>query len=242
MPRVALTLLLVFAGALLSSVARAEEPEAAPTGAIVVAVGEAARPHARALAKVVYQDAVLRPRIDETTAQVLSGGPAPEGNSELEEHAKLVRALGTTADEDVQRRLAGSLARDLDARLVVLVSVKDDEPSARIVRMPEERMLAVKLTPTKKKATWEWTDARSMMKELALGAPPPGPRKKKKDPGGTALPEPEDESEEEGNLLTSPWFWGGLGLVVTVGATVLILSQTALNEPNVVFIDGRVGP
>jgi hypothetical protein len=224
-----------------------ETPDTAPTGAIVVALGADAQPHARSLARAVYQDAVLRPRIDESTAQVLSGGAPPKGNAELERHASVIHALGTTADEEVQRRLAGSLARDLNARLIVLVSVKAGEPTARIVRMPEERMLAVKLTArktvTEETSTWDWAEAASMMRELSIGAPLPGPRKKKKDAGGTATPTPEpEESEDDGNLLTSPWFWGGLGLVVTVGATVLILSQTALNEPDVVMIDGRVTP
>ena len=224
-------------------------PNTAPKGAIIVALGPRATSHARALARAVYQDAALRPGIDERTAQVLSGGEAPADDAELSKHASVVRALGTTGDEEVQRRLAGSLARDLNARLVVLVSDKRGEPSARIVRMPEERMLAVTLTakklPTVKGAApkWNWRDATSMMRELSIGAPPPGPRKKtkKKDGGGKATPVPE-EGEDEGNLLTSPWFWGGLGLVVTVGATVLILSQTALNEPDVVMIDGRIAP
>ena len=227
---------------------RGKSPETAPTGAIVVAIGAEAQPHARSLARAVYQDAILRPRIDEAAAQVLSGGEPPEGNAQLERHASVVHALGTTSDEEVQRRLAGSLARDLHARLIVLVTVKAGEPTARVVRMPEERMLAVKLTARKKKSKkdppeWDWKDATSMMRELSIGAPPPGPRKKKKDAGGTATKTPEsDDSEDDGNLLTSPWFWGGLGLVVTVGATVLILSQTALNEPDVVMIDGRVTP
>lgn len=222
-----------------------------PSGTIVVATSQAARIHARGLARAVYRDAVLRPPIDEATAQVLSGSEPPEGDLELARHASVVRALQTTEDEEIQRRLAGSLARDLGARLIVLVSVRANEPTARVVRMPEERMLAVKLTATKKTQaegppTWDWSDATSMLRELSIGAPPPGPRKKakkKKDAGGTALPAPKtDESEDDGNLLTSPWFWGGLGLVVTVGATVLILSQTALNEPDMVAIDGRVVP
>lgn len=219
-----------------------------PTGTIVVATSQAARRHARGLARAVYRDAVLRPHIDERTAQVLSGNEPPKDDVELARHASVVRALATTQDEEVQRRLAGSLARDLGARLIVLVSVRGGEPTARVVRMPEERMLAVKLTATKvSKAegapTWSWSDATSMLRELSIGAPPPGPRKKKKDAGGAALPAPKpDESEDDGNLLTSPWFWGGLGLVVTVGATVLILSQTALNEPDMVAIDGRVVP
>ncbi len=219
-----------------------------PRGAIVVSLTTSARVHGRALARAVYRDAALRPDIDEGTAQVLSGAEPPEGRDELAQHASVVKALMAATDEEVQRRLAGSLARDLNVRLVVLVSKRGEEPTARVVRMPDEQLLAVKLTATKKKPvteppTWDWTDATAMLRELAIGAPPPGPRKPQKDGGGTALPSPKpDEGEEETSLLTSPWFWGGLGLVVTVGATVLILSQTALNEPDMVSIGGRVAP
>jgi nucleotide-binding universal stress UspA family protein len=220
----------------------------APTGAIVVALSAAARPHARSLARAVYADHVLRPTIDEATAQVLSGGEPPEDQPALKQHASLVNALTVTEDDEVRRRLAGSLGRDLHARLVVLVSVREGEPTARVIRMPEEQLLAVKLTANRQEAatptaspTWTWQDATSMLRELSIGSPPPGPRKKAA--GGTTLPTPEpDEGEDDGNLLTSPWFWGGLGLVVTVGATVLILSQTALNEPDTVMIGGRVTP
>src|SRR6185295_14431279 len=99
----------------------AAAPVSAPTGTIVVAVGESARPHARELARVVYQDPLLRPGIDEATAQVLSGGEAPADNPALAAHAAVVRALATTPEEEAQRRLAGSLGRELNARLVVLV-------------------------------------------------------------------------------------------------------------------------
>ena len=53
-----------------------------------------------------------------------------------------------------------------------------------------------------------------------------------------------DEGDDEGalDLLTSPWFWGGLGAVVAVGVTVFALSQTSLNEPDVIRLEGRVSP
>ena len=208
-----------------------------------MATSKKARGHARSLAREVYKDRALRPAIDEDSAQVLAGGPVPKGRADLEGTSSLVRAIGTTSDTEVQRRLAGSLGRDLHARLVILVDLHRGEPTARVIRMPEEKVLAVKLTATKSskpKGGWSWREATSMLKELSIGAPPPGPRKKPA--GGTGAPAPEDEDDDDGNLLTSPWFWGGLGLVVTVGATVLILSQTTLNEPDTVMVTGRVVP
>ena len=83
--------------------------------------------------------------------------------------------------------------------------------------------------------------AKATAKSRAKAKPKAKPRRKAKPkrPGPTVAPKKAaEEGEDDGNLLTSPWFWGGLGLVVTVGVTVLILSQTALNEPDVVTIDG----
>ncbi|MEM1035010.1 MAG: hypothetical protein AAGN82_32015, partial [Myxococcota bacterium] len=57
----------------------------------------------------------------------------------------------------------------------------------------------------------------------------------------TAADEP-DEEDEGFNLFSSPWFWGGLGVVVATGVTVFILSRTALNEPDEVMIQGRIAP
>src|SRR6202044_3102817 len=45
-----------------------------PQGAILVAASDDAGPAARALALEVYREPLLRPRIDETTAQILAGG------------------------------------------------------------------------------------------------------------------------------------------------------------------------
>jgi hypothetical protein len=63
-------------------------------------------------------------------------------------------------------------------------------------------------------------------------------------PGSSAAPdaEPGQDGEEDGDLLTSPWFWSGLGIVVTVGVTVLVLSQTAFKNSDVVNLQGRVNP
>jgi hypothetical protein len=221
-------------------------PMGPPRGAVVVALGEEAEPHARDLARLVYRKKKLRPRIDDATAQVLSGGDVPADRPELATQRSVIDALSGGSDDDIQRRLAGSLARDLGVRLVVLVRVSDGVPSARVVRMPEEKFLPVTLTPRREGERWEWADASALLDELTT-APPPGPRTKPKKPkkhkGRKAKPAPADvKEEEETNLLTSPWFWGGLGLVVTVGATVLILSQTALNDPDTVSIEGRVAP
>jgi hypothetical protein len=233
-----------------------------PTGAVVVAGSEAARPHARALARRIYADPMLRPTIDEATATVLAGGAAPEPPdpraAELAEMAQVTSSL-EASDEAVSRRLLTSLAADLAVALVVVVKIDAAGPVAKVLRARDGRFVAVTLAAkpaaegTQPDATsgdgaaWDWSDAVGILRGLTSG-PPPGPRKAAK-PKRSAprrkkpVPKkPPDDGEEGIDLLTSPWFWGGIGLVVTVGVTVLVLSQTTLNDPQTVTLEGRVAP
>src|SRR5580704_13571430 len=86
--------------------ARAEEPQ----GAIVVAATDDAGPAARALALEVYREPLLRPRIDETTAQILAGGaPAAGAPARLTEIAEVRTSVTRAGSELVARRLLASL-------------------------------------------------------------------------------------------------------------------------------------
>lgn len=213
-------------------------------GALVVARQPASRGPARALARAVYGDERLRPAMSEKTAQVLVGGAPASGNAMQAQIAAVMKALDTVEDDDVRRRLLVSLADDLSAQLVVEVAVDPSgEPRARVLRLPDETFLGVTLTPkrTGDPPAWTWDDAVGILRGLLVG-PPPGPRTA---PAPAPSPQPADTStdgDSDWDLLKSPWFWGGLGVVVTVGVTVLILSQTALNEPDVVMLEGRVAP
>ena len=144
------------------------------------------------------------------------------------------------------------------------------------MRVAEQRFLSVVLAPkvdTSKPTagtpgatqaspppTNDWSDALAILRGLARGASPPGPRiagsdssshghsGKASKPGKAGKPgkaDPlakPDDGKSDSNFLTSPWFWGGLGVVLSVGVTVLVLSQTALNEPDVVVLEGHVSP
>jgi hypothetical protein len=44
------------------------------------------------------------------------------------------------------------------------------------------------------------------------------------------------------SLWKSPWLWGGLGVVLSAGITVLVLSQTVYAEPDAVRFEGRISP
>jgi len=246
-------------------------------GTIVVAIDDAARPAAKTLARVVYQDAALRPAMSEATAKALVGeAPAkpaagnetktPQPNK-LAEIASVIKAARETKDSTIRRRLLASVGSDLGAELLVFVEQATAGPSARVMRVADQRFLAVVLAPGTKKsdsgaAAHDWSDALAILRGLAKGAPPPGPRSSspagnpgmldKGGPQGTAAKPGNgakpgdgtkpDDGKKDRNFLTSPWFWGGLGVVLSVGVTVLVLSQTALNEPDVVMLEGHVSP
>lgn len=220
----------------------AKSSAAKPRGIAIVAVGEAGVA-ARALARRAYQDRQLRPAIDEVTASVLTGGVPPEGDPRLSDLAATVATLADVP-ADARRRLAASLAGDLGVERVVLVDVTAEGPRARVVE--GGRYLSVVLTADGD----DWSDAVALLRGLSTPAPAPGGRAKPRPapvPTPAPLPSipeapPPDDAGGDFDFLTSPWFWSGLGVVVSVGVTVLVLSQTALNEPDSVRLEGRIGP
>jgi len=229
-------------------------PVPTPRGqGIVVVAGDAkARGEARNLARAAYKDALLRPRIDEPTARVLAGDPAPEDDEGLKELASTVAAVLRLEDDAVRRRLLGAMTRELDVQRAVLVETGAKGPRARVIE--GGRFRGVTLSASRRRdGTWDWSDAVAMLRGLAVGTPVPGPRRSPPEgqPNGAPKPKPGAaptgpaegaDDDDEFNLLTSPWFWGGLGVVVTVGVTVFVLSRTALNEPDEVMIQGRIAP
>ena len=240
-------LLLVFA---------ARAGHAQSKGTAIVAANEAARPAAKELARLVYRDAKLRPSFDETIARALLG-EAPSEEGQAKEIAGVVASLDTS-DEAVARRVLASTGKELGVSLVVLVESDDRGPRARVLRVSEQRFLGVTLTPKPLEGgALDWQDGVALLRNLPEAQPLPGPRranlpkaKPKKKSGskknGTKKnghkPDTGEKSDESPNLLTSPWFWGGLGVVVAVGVTVLVLSQTVFKDGDAVTLEGRVSP
>jgi hypothetical protein len=210
-------------------------------GTAIVAVGPASLA-ARALARRAYQESALRPSIDEATAAVLTGGDPPEGDAKLAELASTIASLSSVGPE-ARRRLASSIAADLGVERLVLVEQTDQGPRARVVE--GNRYLGVVLAADD---DLDWSDAVAMLRGLSAGTPEPGPRSRSPQPVPAPAPlpaiPPEVPPPDDGeyDLLTNPWFWSGIGLVLSVGVTVLVLSQTALNEPDMVRLEGTVGP
>jgi hypothetical protein len=230
-------------------------------GTAVVAANEAARPAAKELARLVYRDAKLRPSFDETVARALLG-EAPSEEGQAKEIAGVMAGLDTS-DEAVTRRVLASTGKELGVSLLVLVESDEQGPRARVLRVSEQRFLGVTLTPKPLEGgAFDWQDGVALLRNLPEAQPLPGPRrtnlpkqkphkKNGRQKNGAQKngakknghkPDTGEKSDETPNLLTSPWFWGGLGVVVSVGVTVLVLSQTVFKDDDAVTLEGRVSP
>jgi hypothetical protein len=251
-------LVLVLLLVLWSSPARADERQ----GAVILARNAEALPAAKALARTAYRDRQVRPAIDESTARILIGEPQGEGASaKAVELAEVARTALAQSDGTIATRLLSSLGRDLEVELVVVVELWDTGPQARVLAVSEGRFLPLVLSPKVSlpppppeappgppaAPLFDWSGATRVLRGLAhppapshLG-PSVAPAEAHARPAPPAPSPPDDKGKFGRNLLTSPWFWGGLAAVVTVGVTVLVLSQTALNEPDTVILDGRIG-
>ncbi len=241
-----------------SATAQTSQAAAAPAqrqGVAVVATSEHAREPAKALARAVYAQPGLRPRFDEQVARVLVGEPARAADQDrrLSELAEVVRAVAPACSRGcegsaVARRLLASLGRDLGAELVVAVRRKGERVTARVLRVADGRFVPVVLAPQKPAAAEgaqteaAWSEVVPILRSLQAEAHPAAPLMPASGPSAsTAEPDGEDEGGEL-DFLSSPWFWGGLGVVAAVGITVFALSQSGANDPDVVRLEGRVSP
>jgi hypothetical protein len=221
--------------------AKVEEPQ----GAIVVAATDDAGPAARALALEVYREPLLRPRIDEATAQVLAGGAPPaDAPARLKEIAEVRASVVKAGSELVARRLLASLGSELGATLVVSVTLDGGHPGARALKPASAAFERVELGATVETAldgarTYRWPGAAIALRSLLPGAEPPAPPAPAV--AKTVAPAPGANAPEQRPFWKSPWFWGPVAGVAATGLTVFILSRT-LNTSGTVHLTGQVGP
>ncbi len=211
-------------------------------GAIVVAVSSNATAPTRALAHEVYRHPDLRPAIDEPTARVLTGAP-PDEDEKRKELSSIVGSIATSEQEPVARRLLASLGNELHAELVIAVTIQNERPLARVLRVATARYEGIELgatiqTNASGEKTYQWPGAAASLAPLLaqpqVGRQPARPLAAKPLP---VSPKPKQEK----SVWSSPWFWGSLGGVAAVGLTVFILSQTS-QSPGTIYLDGRVSP
>jgi hypothetical protein len=277
-----------------------------PRGVIVVAVGVAAREPAKALARLIYGDATLRPKIDELTARALVGeGPrcgedasgqagGQESAADAEAETRVATAAGPlgvrasqacsaglreirdTIEElgkgcapscdawSVARPMLAGLGLDLGADLVIAVEVGAGPdagrttPVARVLRPSERRFVPVLLSAQHPSGGGpiDWSASLPLLRSLLTPGLPRRPGANEANDAGPAPTRgsaairgpgaapsslaPSDEDEQT-RVLSSPWFWGGLGVLVAAGITVFALSRSA-GGSETIELDGRVSP
>ncbi|MEZ4297310.1 MAG: hypothetical protein R3B70_20265 [Polyangiaceae bacterium] len=222
-------------------------------GAVVVAMGDDAAPAARALAREVYSDEALRPRIDDATARVLVGDPPPVGSApRLAELAEIRKAAHTAGTDTVSRKLLQSLGADLGASMVLAVSVRGDRPVARVLVVPTGIFLPIELPGSMElqpdgTSRPKWTGVSGVLGTFAksgaavavvaggAGTAQAGAKEK---PPGPLAPKKDEPSR---SFWTSPWTWAGVGAVVVVGVVVFALTQTQTDDGGL-RLQGRVSP
>ena len=243
--------------------ARAADPPAevarAPVGAVVVALGDDAATAAAPLARLIYKDAALRPSIDDATARILIGEPLPASPSaKLRELAELRAGIPRGAADAASRRLLASIGADVRAAVVVAVSVEGGKPIARVMQVASGSFEGVVLTATVEPAAITWPGAVKALHGI-LGVPsapprgaseaaprggraaaqPAGPRAPAS-PSKNVLSDAGPKKDSAGTLLTSPWFWGSLGAVATVGVTIFVIAKATEGGGDTLRVQGRV--
>lgn len=218
----------------------------------MIAITDDAIPAAKALAREVYGDAALRPRIDDATARVLVGEAAPaNGGAKLTEIADVRKAAQGANNDAVTRRLFASLGADLGAALVIPVSMRDGKPTARVLSVAKGTFEPVELSATIEpqpdgSSRVKWTGVAPILGALAPRASAvPAASTSAAAPGeGSGAPVgPIAPKKEEAprSFWSSPWTWAGIGVVVTAGVVVFAVSQSQGDAAGL-HLQGRVSP
>lgn len=219
-----------------TSVADAAEP--ASHGTVVVAVGVDAGAAAASLARIVYRDAALRPTLDEATARVLAGEPVPEGASPaLRELADLRASVERAGSDAAARRLLAAIGSETHAAVVVPVSRDEGALHARALRVEGARFVGAPLSGevvagADGSAQVRWPDDATSTLRQAVGPLAPAPI------AAPARPAPDEHAPR--STFSSPWFWGGLGVVAAAAVTVFVLSRTTGHDTATVHVGGTV--
>jgi hypothetical protein len=260
-------------------------PRPAPTtaaadvrGAVVVAVGDDAAAAARPLALALYRDPALRPSIDDATARVLAGEPVPgnlpaDRTARLRELASLRISLAQpsapppSADDPnapaassdvVSRRLLSGIGAETRAKLVVTVTLRDDRPVARALRVSTASFEGVEIGATMQTAadgtkSYLWPGAAETLRGLlptsghdgraaaATGTAAKPAARTGTGPSPFATPGSGDRGKS-GSFWSSPWFWVALGGVVATGVTVFVVANEVQDDGGVVHLRGKVAP
>ena len=239
-------------------------PITSRAGVAVILVGpwdDTQARHARELARGAYRAPKLRPRLDEATVRILTGGgPSPDdapGKQLADLRARLAPDLTTEESRGALRGLAALLP----VEAIVLFVPGPAGPSVRLAHVdatkaaPTIRLDPATLAPSPKEDQPGALDLGPVLTSLErLVAPQakpavpkgpptsnqakPGPRKENLK---NAKPSKEPEKpKEDSSWFESPWFWVAVGGVAATGLTILIVSQTTDVGQGSVALRGKV--
>lgn len=211
----------------------------------MIAISDDAIPAARALARDLYSNEALRPRIDDATARVLVGEASlATGTPKLTEIAEVRKAAQTSNNDAVTRRLFASLGADLGALLVIPVAIRDGKPAARVLSVVKAAYEPVELSATIEAqpdgtSRVKWAGIAPILAAFVPKPPAPATTAPSADaPKGPLAPKKEEPSR---SFWTSPWTWAGIGVVVTAGVVVFAVSQSQ-GDAGGLRLQGRVSP
>jgi hypothetical protein len=190
-----------FAGPVVVSTTLAAEPAPARRGVVVIALGATPPEATWPVAKAIYGDEALRPKLSDGEARALAGEPS-------DQHKELFELRAQVKGDDVaSRAILTEIARRTGARAVVLVAVVDGVTEVRV---------------------WDAADgavgASRHRKEASGWEPLVGVLHGKY---GVVVAKAADSPAPSGNssIAKSPWFWGALGVVVAGGVAVWALTR-----------------
>lgn len=168
------------------------------SGVVVIASAAAPAEAVWPIAKAIYADTVLRPKLSDAEARALAGEPSDSHKELFELRAKV------TADDAPSRAILAEIARRTGARAIAVVFVVDGQPEVRVWDAADERFAATR--HRREASGWE---------PLASGLHTKVAAKKPIEPG----PAPAS------SFTRSPWFWGALGAAVVAGVAVWALTS-----------------
>ena len=222
----------------------------ATRGVVVVGIGDEARADARALARVLYRDAALRPAVSDDEARVLAGDPAAEGAPARVRELAELRASAAASGDAGQRRLLAAIGEETGARGVVTVTRTPgvEGAAARVTArvLDPARAAYAAVTIAREGDPAEWPEGAPAMVSAAL---PPAPAAAPKPPPPPIKPEKPGPSldgllpsEQQRSRFSAPWFLAGLGAVVTAAVTIFVIVETTSSDGETFRLQGRVPP
>jgi hypothetical protein len=189
------------AGPVVVSTTLAADAAITRRGVVVIAVSTTPPETTWPVAKAIYGDETLRPKLSDAEARALAGEPS-------DKHKELFELRAQVKGDDVaSRAILAEIARRTGARAIVLVTVVEGNTEVRVWDAAED---AVSATRHRKEASgWE-PFVGVLHAKYAASVP--------KSADAPASP-------SSSSITKSPWFWGAIGVAIASGVAVWALTR-----------------